>query len=191
MNYSEKFGEMAEFDTHGDPEREILLDGATLYANSIANGAEPYSLALLGPSGIGKTHLAHALYRWAKRMSADKPDHNGIMHPQRITYHSVDRACHRFLDGEYDLLTRMEDDYFLVLDDIGTERDPNGTFRGKIQHLIDRRLGRAWTVLTSNMEFDDLIKYDARLASRLIRDGGKVVVSKATDYCLERLRNDR
>jgi len=184
----DEFRDLAKFDTQGDPEREKLLEAAMGMANAIGNGGTPYSLTLLGPSGIGKTHLAKALYQWAKIKMPNFRDENGIWQMRSISYLESMSACGRFLGGEWNLPSLMEQDEFLVIDDLGTERDPKLTWRGEVQHVVSRRLGRGWTVLTSNLTYSQLTEYDARLASRLIREGGKVVMSKADDYCLTLLK---
>jgi DNA replication protein DnaC len=188
-DFSEEFHSLAKFNTLGDHQRQKLLDGATEMANAIANHGTPYSLALLGNSGTGKTHLAGALLQWARKKAGHFWDDNGIIHPSVIWYFSAMDACTRFLGGDYELPHTMQKANFLVIDDLGTERDPRASFRGEMQHLVDRRLGRGWTVITSNFTFQQLLDYDTRLASRLIRSGGKVVYSTADDYCLTLLKN--
>lgn len=192
MTFSNDFKASAAFDPLGDPQRQKLMAGAARMAGDVAAGNEPYSLTLLGPSGIGKTHLARALHGWAKRRMPHKPHPTGldITNPPRIAFLSAADACSRYLGGEYGLLESLQKVDFLVLDDIGTERDPKLTFRTEIQHLIDRRLGTGWTVLTSNYNYEQLhTEYDARIASRLIRNGGLVVNSKATDYTLHQIQS--
>lgn len=185
--YSEEFIAFATFDTLGDPERQKLLDAATQWACAFANEESPYSLTLLGASGIGKTHLAMRLYAWAKNKFRPRYNDYGARIRETISYVRSQSACDRFLDGEYDLPEIMKNDDVLFVDDVGAERDPKGTWRTELQAVLDRRLGK-WTVLTSNLSWTQLAEYDARMASRMLRNGGKVVRSKAEDYCLTQLK---
>ena len=75
-------------------------------------------------------------------------------------------------------------DYLIVLDDLGSARERWGRVADALFRLANARLGR-WTIWTSNLthrEISDSI--DARLASRLIRDGNKGVRITAPDYAL-------
>lgn len=170
------------FEHQNDPERKKLFDAIVAFVGDIRTGYYPYTITLLGSSGIGKTMLANEVYRWAKR----NPQLLG--YAPYISYLTASGACERYLNGEYNLPELMIREHFLVLDDIGTEHDPRGTFRNRIQQVIDKRIGK-WTILTSNLSFTQLQHYDSRMASRLIRGDGKVIHSKATDWNLEKLIN--
>lgn len=73
---------------------------------------------------------------------------------------------------------------FLVLDDIGANRDSTGYVTGQLGNLLGERTGR-WTVITSNLHMDQISeRLDTRVASRLIRDGNRVVDLDCLDYAL-------
>lgn len=137
----------------------------------------PYSLALLGGSGCGKTHLARLaraalldagvdcqLWAWAAVLDAYREDKG-------------------------DLLRQLDETRVLVLDDIGAEflgtEKATEFSLAKLCCMLDTRAGR-WTMLTSNMLLHQVAKLDERCASRLLRNGGRLVtLDEAKDWALE------
>ena len=77
----------------------------------------------------------------------------------------------------------------LILDDVGAENISGEYSRGfsatALCEIVEKRLGK-WTLLTSNLTTTEIADtYDARVASRLIRNGGRTVdMTAAADYSL-------
>lgn len=80
------------------------------------------------------------------------------------------------------------DTFFLVIDDLGAERDSSGFVKDKMFELLNARMGK-WTLITTNLSLKNIAEnYDARIASRLIRDGNIFMRINAGDYWLLRER---
>lgn len=142
----------------------------------LARGRAPYSLGLLGNSGCGKTHLARLaratlldsrvgcqMWKWGKVLEARREDRG-------------------------DFLLQLERERVLILDDVGAEF--LGTEKAldfslsTLCEMLEARAGR-WTLITSNMLLHQVAALDERCASRLLRDGGRVVqLDQAKDYAL-------
>ena len=142
----------------------------------LAKGCTPYSLSLLGNSGCGKTHLA----RLARAALLDA----GV----RVQMWTWGKVLEAYREERGDLLRQLERVRVLILDDIGAEF--LGTEKAlefslsRLCGMLEARAGR-WTLLTSNMLLHQVAALDERCASRLLRDGGRVVqLDKAKDYAL-------
>ena len=136
----------------------------------------PYSLALLGGSGCGKTHLA----KLAQATLLDA----GVG-CQLWTWGEVLEA---YREERGDMLRQLEGARVLMLDDIGAEflgtEKATEFSLAKLCCMLDTRAGR-WTLLTSNMLLHQVAKLDERCASRLLRNGGRVCqLDLASDYAL-------
>lgn len=70
---------------------------------------------------------------------------------------------------------------FLVLDEVGAERDNTGFASEQLATLLGCRVGR-WTIITSNMTLEQFRAIDGRIFSRLFRDNGTVVEVDAKDF---------
>ena len=72
----------------------------------------------------------------------------------------------------------------LCLDDIGAERDTTGFASEKLNGLLTQRVGR-WTILTSNLNLEQIAQIEPRIASRIVREAGNLFVELDTmDYGL-------
>lgn len=76
---------------------------------------------------------------------------------------------------------------FLVVDDVGANRDNTGYVTGRLGNLLGERAGK-WTVVTSNLTMEQISeRLDTRIASRLVRGNNRVVEIDCIDYALRKL----
>ena len=129
-------------------------------------------LLLIGPPGIGKTHLAVSVLRDViveKNIRGLYFDTRSLLSTIRSTYNPVTRA------SEADILERVMKAELLVLDDLGAER-PTDWVEETMNLIVNTRYNdRKPTILTSNYEdvpdTDDLdsllVRVGFRMHSRL------------------------
>ena len=161
-----------------DPKLVMLRDAVVRYHAAILAGGSPHWLSLLGASGTGKTHSAKALWAEIKRRCTWNPEWCAYT-PSLIYWPDfVDRLRAGESYGTYNDMKRWP---YLVLDDTGAERDPNGFSAEKLTTLLGCRGGR-WTVITGNLSLPQVEAMDVRIASRMHRDGARVVEVTAMDF---------
>jgi DNA replication protein DnaC len=164
--------------TFDDPKLEVLRGEVVRYHGALLKGRPPHWLTLLGASGTGKTLCARALWAEIRRYcpwNSDRCEYcPGFVYWPDL----VDRMRGGEFYGFYHDMKRWP---YLVLDDIGSERDPSGFAVDKLTTLLGCRGGR-WTVLTGNLSMAQIEAMDVRIASRLHRDGSRVLEVTAMDY---------
>lgn len=142
-------------------------------------------LTLSGECGCGKTMLAkEAFYLIAERTfrSLALDGENWESH-----FATVYNLADAWRSGNW-LNKPARDAFFLVIDDLGAERDSSGFVKDKMFELLNARMGK-WTLMTTNLSLKNIAEnYDARIASRLIRDGNIFMRINAGDYWLLRER---
>ena len=134
----------------------------------IRTGADPWNLCLLGPSGVGKTHLARAACKAVEG-----------------AFRQWFRVLGAIRDGYPGIPSQLEKERVLCLDDLGAGYDTDFSKAFAVE-MAERRL-RKFTLWTSNLTREGLAQeFDARLISRFIRGKNKVFsFSECKDYSLQ------
>jgi len=140
-------------------------------ASSMIAKEPGYSLSLLGQTGSGKTMLAKLLTRFWNRCVPRK------------TYEGREPPSHysRISWPDHDWRELERDAEMVMVDEVGRgERGKNGAewsrFLDFFNFRVERRL---WTVITSNLTWDEIRKADPAIASRMRRSGGVVLQAGA------------
>jgi DNA replication protein DnaC len=173
-----------KFETFHDPALEKMLEGARQFCADMLNGVPAYWLTYAGPSGTGKTHLTRHIARF---FNAHLYGTSYVAEPNiiRCRYGKTWewKECVKSMrEGAYGSIESMSDDWYCGIDDIGTDRDPTKFAADKLLELLNQRRDK-WTVITSNLFLDEIgDQLDVRLASRLLRDGSKVVQVDSIDF---------
>lgn len=137
----------------------------------------PFSLTLCGRSGCGKTHLLQNAVAYLNARAFTCASYSWPSLLQKIK------------DDEPRALASLRSFKALAVDNIGAENTSGKYIRGTSSELLDRlvelRLGK-WTLYATNCNMKGIENiYTPRIASRLIRNGGRVVdMSAAQDYSL-------
>lgn len=152
-----------------------MLSEAARFAGAL-NFTRPYWLTMAGPSGVGKSHLARKIYR---QWMIENRFHT-VVRDSRVlgntgSFRDWRKLVAQVRGGDFDLVDDLCEEWFLVLDDIGTEQDNSGFILSVLDRIINARIGK-WTVITTNFNVRQVAeRLDARIASRMLRGGGVVV----------------
>ena len=182
-----------DFKTFGEPTLELARNAlGSLLSDFSAPGMVPYTLALLGTSGTGKTALARVAWdriagygglAWEKLGEPDPTGRQGYFRRESRScgWHYWPDISDGFKAGEFWPCDDIPNEWFAVLDDVGADYDPNRIAAGKLDLILRRSQGR-WRIVTSNLLLKQIKALDTRIASWLIRDENKVVEITAPDY---------
>lgn len=135
-------------------------------------------LSFTGPSGTGKTFMA-MMIRDAARKMPHLTYSDDLINPILVRYWP--KLISALRNGEYHWMDDLADANLVFIDELMVEHDPSGFVTDKLCDLLSRRVGK-WTVITSNLTIDKLQAIDARIASRMVRDGSVVVECNTIDY---------
>lgn len=154
------------------------------WCRAVRDKQRPRWLSLIGRSGTGKTHCANRVWNWLCSHHGAKNYAEGVKFvPQIIHWPSfvMDlRSGH-----EYERISDMRKWPFLVIDEIGAERDTTGFASEHLSTLLSCRVGR-WTIITSNLTMSQFESLDVRIASRMGRDCGIIAEINTVDYSLRK-----
>lgn len=184
-----------QFQTLRDPQLEGMKEAAEQFVNDMLGKKASRWLSFLGSSGAGKTMLA----KWISSVFKDRLDWEinwpateltrtaaqpyGRIIRHRGDYRTWGSVAKLLRDGEFRLFDDICGVGFLVVDDIGAEHGSD-FISSKLYELCSRREGK-WTVFTGNLSLSDIeARLDARIASRMIRNGSIVIDVDVPDFNL-------
>ena len=177
-------GNDLDFAHDTDGTLRAACDAAASLVADMQAGRPARWLTLTGNRGTGKTSLAAEIFAQATRINPGSASlwMGPARRPGCVWLNETDFA--NAIDGDARLPEYLAGDYLVVIDDLGTARERFDRIADALYRLSNRRLGK-WMVWTSNLSQREIeAKVDARLASRLIRDGNTGVRITAPDYAL-------
>lgn len=156
------------------------------FAFAMCSGSTPcYWLSLVGSSGTGKTMLARILtkvfHKFCRGLRDEQRGAPGDMYLRHGGFLSWTSCVEHMLEGDFGFSRQCNDDWFLVLDDVGAENEKlRELCTSKLFTILNNRQ-RKFTILTCNYGLSEIAeRMDPRIASRLLRHGGVVVDSTGT-----------
>lgn len=159
---------LREFRTCGDPVLVTMANAAAEYAANVKAGSAGW-LTFVGSSGTGKTYLAGMLTHYL----------GGTVKPWP-------RFMAKMRSGQYNIFESVQDVAatrgVLMLDEIGIGNDNRDFGLDLLMQVLEMRRQRN-TVITSNLTLPKLAEIDARISSRLLRNG-RVIACDTLDYAL-------
>lgn len=185
----EEWAKWAKFQTFNEPMLEEMVNAVADFVLDMKNGSKPRWLSLVGTSGAGKTYLAKRVWKWFSESPMNKVESrnngNQIVYPGQFC-HWPDFADDLKANIGYGRLEDLKTEKFVVLDDVGQNRDASGHVTDKLSVLLSCRVNK-WTIITANLGLEEIAnKLDTRIASRMVRDGSIVVDVDVADYSLRR-----
>lgn len=175
-----------DFDTCKDPVLEVALEAAKIFCRDMASSDRPARwITLLGPSGVGKTMLMKCITRFFRThldYLLDERSEHMENHLRRGGFKPWLTALGEMQGGDFTGLMHLKSDWFLALDDIGTERAGNDFGLTKLYEVLYAR-ENLFTVITCNLPLDSIAeRMDTRISSRLLRNNSMLVDVETVDY---------
>lgn len=161
-----------------------LVAAVQEWCRAVRDKQHPRWLSLIGRSGTGKTHCATRVWDWLCSHHGAAGYSESVKFTPRVI-HWPSFVMDLRSGSEYERIADMRKWPFLVIDEIGGERDTTGFASEHLTTLLSCRVGR-WTILTSNLTMSQFESLDVRIASRMGRDGGIIVNVNTTDYSLRK-----
>lgn len=139
--------EFSNFVTYANDQLLNAVAAAQRFANSFP--VVDKGLLIIGPPGIGKTHLAISALKQAVRMTGARAkyyDTRGLLTQIRSTYNSFTKTA------EMDVIRPVMDAQLLILDDLGAERLTDWVEETMNVIVTSRYNAKLPTIFTSNYE---------------------------------------
>jgi DNA replication protein DnaC len=179
-------GHFSDFQTCGDPILEKALKAAMNFCWEMTTAHKPARwISFLGPSGTGKTFLAKRITSFFRKYLDHLQDERNGSHEMFTRRGGLKLwidAVSEMQAGDFTGLRELRHDWFLCLDDIGTQRANNEFAVVKLYEVLCARQD-LFTVITCNFPLDEIgEKMDARIASRLTRNMSMVVAVDTVDF---------
>lgn len=163
-----------------------MVEAVARFVLDMRENKPPRWLSLVGTSGAGKTYLAKRVWKWYRQSSLFEttvPEKGEPIYPGQ-SCHWPNLADQLKANTGYETYDELKREKFVVLDDIGQNRDTSGHTTEKLSILLSCRVGK-WTMITSNLSLEQIAeKIDPRVASRMLRDGSAVIDVNVPDYSL-------
>ena len=190
-----------DFQTLNDPQLEQMKNEAVSFIDDLFNKRTPRWLSLIGSSGVGKTMLAKRIWHlfkehrhlkidWQRSKDREIEGVQSRIIRWRGGFISWGKAMNRMLEGDYGFLEDLREYDFFVIDDIVSEYSKlRELSASKLYDVLESRLNK-WTIITANVslrQIGDIL--DARIASRMLRNGGVVLQVDLPDWNLRAISN--
>ena len=161
---------LSDFQTFTDPVLLRMLNTATEYAASYRNGGSGW-LSFVGNSGTGKTYLGTLLTHFL---------HGKVKHWPKFMM--------KMRSGDFNVYESVSDlantEGLLMLDEIAVGNDAKTFGLDLLLQVLEARKAQP-TIVTSNITLQGLSEIDARLSSRLLRNG-RVIACDTLDYAMRK-----
>ena len=161
---------------------QSVWDFCMAYAKSPSVGS---LLVLYGNNGVGKTHSAKAIFRWAGRAASALPvvlDDAGHNKQPDAMYAHWPSFLDALKGGDWERVKEAQCVSLLVLDEIGGGYDRSQIGVDKLCTILTAREAR-WTIITTNLLPDAWEEaLERRVASRMFRRAVHVDLSGVSDY---------
>lgn len=157
-----------------------MIDAVARFSTAWKEGLSPRWLTLCGNSGIGKTHCAGRL--WEAIRGSDWFERNSGREQYFPKFLKWPDVINRLRNGDaWEWFRDIQLWPFVVIDDFGAERDPNGFSADNLYTMMSMREGQ-WTMFTTNLSTKQIATMDSRIISRLIRHSSVVCEIHAPDF---------
>lgn len=162
------------------------LESCRSFVSDYLKGKKPQGLYICGQVGSGKTHLACSI---ANELIKNSVEVLFVVVPDYLEEIKFSWE-HSNGFNEKEILDHARETTILIMDDLGAHSYSDWT-KSKIYSILNHRINNNLpTVITSNLEFDEIEKYlDPRISSRITELCRPVVllIDKNEDIRLKRL----
>ncbi len=177
------FAKAVGFNLTGQASIDEAVDITRQWVNSFISGGEPWWLTLSGASDLSKTHLLTGVFKILNGRGLLSSNQSGVQEQRVIVWPEIMlglRSSRGYATN--DLLSAAADWKAVFLDELKADGDTTGYSTGVLANLLSARTGK-WTLITTNLTLGHIERFDARIASRMIRAGSRFVQMQGKRYC--------